>query len=421
MTAPTLRPLAASDVTAGLLRRCARGVAAGALGAALALGATAARGADATGELPAPAPVRLAGEIRETVVRVPVSVENASGRTLDALLIVTTFRPPGPGPFPLAVLSHGRPVTERERAALPRERMESAARYFVRKGFAVAVPTRVGYGPLAAVGDPEASVSCDMPRYETAAKAAATQIAAVVRFMQSAADIDAERVVLAGQSLGGLATIAATGERLPGVMAAIDFAGGHGGSPDRYAGEPCRPDELTRRFADFGRRAGEGGHPVPTLWVFAENDRFIAPRHQLRWADAYREAGGLVQTRRMPAFGDDGHQLFAAGNDLWQPVVDDFLRPLGFAIPGALPVPRGGVVPISDVSALPSEGRVIDGYRQFLAAPQPRAFATNGHHWGLATGDDAQSRALALCDQHTEGEERCRLYAVNRTVVWSSQ
>ena len=59
-------------------------------------------------------------------------------------------------------------------------------------------------------------------------------------------------------------------------------------------------------------------------------------------------------------------------------------------------------------------------YRKFLAAKAPRAFATNGRHWGFAIGDDAQSRALALCDRHTEGEERCRLYAVNRTVVWST-
>ncbi len=349
----------------------------------------------------------------------PVSVENHIGRTVQADLIVTTFRPAGQGPFPLVVLNHGRPVYEQERAAMKRQRLE--ARRASSSARASPSPSRHASvtASLASVGDPESSIKCDAPRYETAAAAAAAQVAAVVRFMQSAADIDARRVVLAGQSLGGFATMAATGERLPGVVAAIDFAGGHGGSPDLHSGEPCRPDELARRFADFGRRAAEGGHPVPTLWVFTENDRFIAPRFQERWSAAYREAGGLAQTRLMPAFGEDGHSLFAKGNDLWQPIVDDFLKPLGFPIPGALAVPSGGTVAVEDTSALPSDGRVVNGYRKFLAAKEPRAFATNGNHWGLATGDDAPSRALAFCDQHTDGEERRRLYAINRTVVWS--
>lgn len=373
--------------------------------------------ASATPSAPAAQP-RIATDIREAVVRVPTSVENAFGKRLDADLVVTTYRPPGPGPFPLVVINHGRAVTEKDRAAMQRPRFESAARFFIRKGFAVAVPMRIGYGELAAVGDPEASVRCDAPRYEAAAKAAATEVAAVVRFMQGVSDIDARRVVLIGQSLGGYATMATTGERLPGVIAAIDFAGGHGGNPDTRTGEPCRPDELTRRFADFGRRAGADGNPPPTLWVFTANDRFFSPRYQRRWSDAYREAGGLATTREMPAFGEDGHQLFARGNDLWQPVVDEFLKPLGFDIPGALPIPSGGSVAIDDESALPG-ARLDVGYRKFLAAKEPRAFATNGRHWGYAFGDDAQSRALALCDQNTNAAERCRLYAVNSTVVWS--
>jgi dienelactone hydrolase len=389
------------------------------LGVLLGLAGIAARAEDTTtGDAPTAAPVRLANDIREAVIRVPVSVENHLGRQLDADLVVTTFRPPGPGPFPLAVISHGRPPQEAKRAAMPRQRLEAAARYFVRKGFAVAVPTRIGYGELAAVGDPEASVRCDAPRYASAAEAAAVELSAVVRHLQSAADIDATRVVLIGQSLGGFATLATTGERLPGVVAAIDFAGGHGGNPDTRAGEPCRPDELRRRFADFGRRAAADGQPVPTLWVFTENDRFFAPQHQRRWAEAYREAGGLVQTREMPAFGEDGHQLFARGNDLWQPVVDAFLKPLGFPIPGALPPPVGGLPVTDEIQGLPAS-RLAAGYRKFLAAQEPRAFATNGSRWGYAYGDDAQSRALALCDQFTDGEERCRLYAVNRTIVWS--
>ena len=61
-----------------------------------------------TDESKAPVPDQLALDIREAIVRVPVSVKDAFGSTVSGDLIVTTFRPPGPGPFPLAVISHGR-------------------------------------------------------------------------------------------------------------------------------------------------------------------------------------------------------------------------------------------------------------------------------------------------------------------------
>jgi predicted dienelactone hydrolase len=130
---PRSRPRAAHRVVLGLV-------------IALGLIAVGAHAQDATvGEAPQAPPARLATDIREAVVRVPVSVENHIGRTVQADLIVTTFRPAGQGPFPLVVLNHGRPVYEQERAAMKRQRLESAARFFVRKGFAVAVPTRIGY------------------------------------------------------------------------------------------------------------------------------------------------------------------------------------------------------------------------------------------------------------------------------------
>ncbi|MBV8620117.1 MAG: hypothetical protein JOY84_14715, partial [Curvibacter sp.] len=98
----------------------------------------------------------LDGTLREAVIHVPVSVPDLHGRTISGELLVSTFRPPGPGPFPLVVISHGRPASMVDLARMQRQRFESASRYFVRKGFAVAVPLRLGAGELAAAGDPEA-------------------------------------------------------------------------------------------------------------------------------------------------------------------------------------------------------------------------------------------------------------------------
>jgi hypothetical protein len=43
-----------------------------------------------------------------------------------------------------------------------------------------------------------------------------------------------------GQSFGGFAAIGASGESLPGLMAAINFAGGGGGDPDLHPMCPFR-------------------------------------------------------------------------------------------------------------------------------------------------------------------------------------
>lgn len=360
---------------------------------------------------------KLDPDLREQIVRVPARVQDFNGREVQGDLLVTTFRPPGAGPFPLVVISHGR--DSKTRAEYKRQRFESAARFFVRKGFAVAVPLRLGYGELAALGDPESSVSCSSPRFAPALAAAAQQILEVARFMQAQTDIDPQRLVLVGVSVGGIASIAATAAHQPQPTAAINFAGGHGGRPDVQPGEPCQAEQLRKLYARYGELDAQQARPTPTLWVYAENDHFFAPAQARRWAEAYGQAGARVDLRVLPPFGEDGHKVFGAGNDVWQGLVDEFLRPLGFEQAGTLTVPPATEVDVADESALPRHApKLREGYQKFLAAKLPRAFAfSSAGRWGYATGDDAVSRALALCQR--EHDKPCKLYAVNEAVVWS--
>ena len=86
----------------------------------------------------------------------------------------------------------------------------------------------------------------------------------------------------------------------------------------------------------------------------------------------------------------------------------------------ALQEDRGGAVfAATATGVLRIDDLVAEPWQPAQGVEEPRAFATNGRSWGWATGDDAQSRALAFCDRHTGRQERCHLYAVNQTVVWS--
>lgn len=365
-------------------------------------------------------PASLHKDVREAVLRVPVTVQDAFGREVAGNLLVTTFKPKGPGPFPLLIISHGR--SGEKRAEYSRQRFESAARFFVRKGFAVATPLRLGYGELAPLGDPESSQSCAQPNYAPALSAAAQQILAVAQAMALQPDVDASRLVLVGQSVGGLATLAAAAQRPAGLMAAINFAGGHGGGIGVRRGEPCQAEQLKQLYQSYGEfnaRAGNAG-PTPTLWIYTENDMYFAPHHSRNWAEAYRSGGGQVDYRLLPAIGDDGHRLFAAANDVWQPLVEDFLAQQGFTQPGIIkPPPRSSFAALADVDALPLSSWVAhEGYKKFLMSKPPRAFALNRDgEFGYASGEDVLSRALGFCQ--SKNGKPCSFYAVDNNVVWN--
>jgi dienelactone hydrolase len=354
-------------------------------------------------------------DINEHIITLHVEAKDFKGVVTAGDIPVTTFRPDGNGPFPLVVISHGRSASKR--AEMGRVRFEAAARYFVRKGFAVAVPTRLGYSGTAALGDPENDGACRAARYDAALQAASQQIAATVARLQQEPWAAKNRVLLVGQSVGGISTVAAAALGIPGVVAAINFAGGHGGNPDQRPGVPCNDSALLKLYAGFGKVS-----TLPMLWVYTQNDKYFDAAHSKAWADAYNAAGGRAEYRLMGAFGENGHLLFSAGNDIWQPVLDAWLARFGFTTPGALKAPpESGYAAIGEVAKLPylDAPSIAAGYLKFLdARGEHRAFALNASgNWGWAFGaDDVLSRALANC-QKASGKP-CMLYAADGAVVW---
>ena len=82
----------------------------------------------------------------EAVVQIPVEVTDEHRRPHQQQITVTIFRDDAREKSPFLVLNHGRAGTAAERLQLGRVRYTANSEYFASAGFAVFVPTRVGYG-----------------------------------------------------------------------------------------------------------------------------------------------------------------------------------------------------------------------------------------------------------------------------------
>jgi dienelactone hydrolase len=352
-------------------------------------------------------------DLRETVERIPVSVTDLTGREATRNIPLTVYRPDGPGPHPVAIVSHGR-AAGAKRAQPLRQRYEALARYLASKGFAVIVPTRVGYGENYGTFDPESSGGCERMVLEPMVKAASDQVLAALAWAASQPDMDVSRWLALGASVGGVTTLAVASRQPPGLVAAINFAGGAGGNPEQRPADPCRPEHLARLWTTQAAQAH-----VPSLWLYWENDRYWGPDIPRRWARAWAEGGGQVEFHALGPVGPDGHAGMSLDMDHWVPLVEEFMARAGFTRPGTVPRPRPtAYAAVSDIDRVPLPLSARESiYRRFLAAPLPRAFAIGpGGQAGYATGDWATGRALGFC-QSRRGE-RCALYAVDDDVVW---
>lgn len=267
-------------------------------------------------------------KVREEQIEVPVEVTDFYGKVIRHAIKVTVFSDrANPTPAPVLVLNHGRSPEPEKRAGLGRARYSDASRFFVRQGFIVAVPTRMGYGETGGE-DVEDTGLCSRKNYPPGYAAAAQQTLAVLEVMRQRPDADKERAVIMGQSYGGTtaATIAALNPR--GVQVTINFAGGGGGNPKTQPQRPCAPHLLERMFRGYGKTA-----KVPMLWVYAENDMYFGPKYPKEWFDAYVGEGATAEFVQYPPHGEDGHSLFTRFPEVWKPRVLQFLEAHGFKTP----------------------------------------------------------------------------------------
>lgn len=262
--------------------------------------------------------------LREEVSRIPVPAAGAD-------IVVTSFRPQGKGPFPWLVLSHGTATTLEANLAKGRYRPLHPVHEWVKRGYAVLVPMRRGYGAGDGQRLGDAYGTCARPDFKRAGEGAALDLLATVDWAKQQRDLDPKRWLLVGQSAGGFASIYAASKRPDGLVAVLAFSPGRGGDPEKRPGEPCASDKLAELLASIAPQV-----PVPVLWFYARNDAYIGPRVQQLWFDHFRAAGGRGELVVTADFAQaQGHGVFpaAAGIPLWTGAVGKFFAAQGVALP----------------------------------------------------------------------------------------
>ena len=213
------------------------------------------------------------------------------------------FRPPGEGPFRLAVVAHASTDNVLRRAQMPQPEYRALAEHLVAQGFAVLVPERLGHGATRGTYL-EDQGGCDEADYARSGRATADQIALALQFLRGQPFIVKEKAVVIGHSAGGWGALALAGDDPKMVSAIIVFAAGRGGHANDIPGKICAPHTLIAAAEGFGK-----GARVPVSWLVAANDSYFPPDLSRQLADAFRAGGGKVGFKMLPASGSEGHWM----------------------------------------------------------------------------------------------------------------
>lgn len=196
-------------------------------------------------------------------------------------------KPSGPGPFPTVVFNHGSTGRGDNPELFRRSWASSAAAaYFVDRGWMIIFPQRRGRGGSG--GRYDEGFEADRSRYSCqpslslpGVDRAIEDLDAVMAHIRTRPDVVQSKILLAGQSRGGILSVAYAGERPDAFVGVVNFVGGW--MSDRCANAVAINTATFKRGARFHR---------PTLWLYGDADPFYSLSHSKGNFDAFVAAGG---------------------------------------------------------------------------------------------------------------------------------
>jgi len=238
-------------------------------------------------------------------------------------LEVVTFRPNGVGPFPLAMFNHGSTGNGRNSALFTETLFDvGLADFLNNRGWIVVFPQRRGRGRSDGLYDEGFSAdrrqgyTCDFDRSLSGAERASEDIGAAIAVLRQRPDVAPSRVLIGGQSRGGILSVAYAGMHPDQIFGVINFVGGwmgtHCDTASRLNGT------LFVRGARFDR---------PTLWLYGDHDRFYDIQHSRNNFMLFQSAGGQGAFLKFNVPGGYGHAVLGAP-ELWEGPVAEYLGSL---------------------------------------------------------------------------------------------
>jgi dienelactone hydrolase len=259
-------------------------------------------------------PASVPGVATGTTVRIPMAELGSGGKRIT--LEATLYLPEAEGPHPVLLFNHGSTGGGTVAPSITM-RPRRQAQFFVERGFAVLAPMRRGRGASDGV-HAEYEGTCARDVLDAGLARAIEDVDAAMAYLRSQPWADPTRVVVAGQSRGGILSVAYAAERSGTVRGVINFAGG-------WTSQRC--DEGGRGFNQATFASAGGRTHIPMLWLYAEEDGYYSAAWIRRYQEAFAQAGGVATFHLFPAFGADGHRLVDRV-ELWKVAADDFLRRL---------------------------------------------------------------------------------------------
>ncbi len=241
-----------------------------------------------------------------------------SGQAIRLELVIS--KPDGEGPFPTLVFNHGSTGTGSDPNIFKLTWWsEEIAELFNKRGWMVVFPQRRGRGQSDGLYDEgftpnRSGYTCNPSTSLEGMERALTDIDAVVAHLKQRPEVLPSRMMIGGQSRGGILSVVYAGTRPEVFDGVINFVGG-------WMSDSCASPQLINTVS-FRRGAT---YPQNTLWLYGFNDPFYSLSHSQSNFDTFIQAGGKGEFKTFSPFpGFNGHGILFTP-DLWRNAMNTYI------------------------------------------------------------------------------------------------